>query len=178
MGPILITRLFVLWRRKNMLAKSSSLLPLDPRVTAAITVSPYNRGPGFGAGPFRPGFRGACGCGPIGGCSCASGLGKFRGHGGYSVMMRSGFRGGHGGSNHSGMGKAMGITQFRGLNQGTSLDSIIQSAANWLGGFAQSQLPTSAAVPPQYGSTGAAATQLMGWVPYIIGGIILYKLIK
>ena len=65
-----------------------------------------------------------------------------------------------------------------GLGQATSLDSIIQSAANWLGGFAQSQLPASAAVPPQYGSTGALAAQLQGWLPYIVIGALAYMVIK
>jgi hypothetical protein len=67
---------------------------------------------------------------------------------------------------------------FSGLAQGTSLDSIIQSAANWLGGYAQSQLPSSAAVPPQYGSTGALMTQLSAWLPYIIVGYVVYRALK
>jgi hypothetical protein len=71
-----------------------------------------------------------------------------------------------------------GSTGLSGLGQTSSLDQIIASAANWLGGFAQSQLPASAALPPQYGSTGALATSLTQWLPYIVGGIILYKLIK
>lgn len=161
-----------------MLAQSTSLLPLDLRNTSTITVSPYNRGPGFGANPFKPGLRGGCGCSPVSGCSC-SGFSGFRGHAGYPPMMlRSGFRGGHGGQSHSGMGRPMGITQFRGLSQGTSLDSIIQSAANWLGGFAQSELPASASVPPQYGSAGALSTQLQNWLPYIVIGYLAYKVIK
>src|SRR6516165_8432575 len=63
---------------------------------------------------------------------------------------------------------------LQGMGQ-VSLDQIIANAANWLGGFAQSQLPTSASVPPQYGSTGALSTQLQTLLPWIIGGYLLYK---
>ena len=67
---------------------------------------------------------------------------------------------------------------LQGLGQNVSLDQIIANAANWLGGFAQSQLPSSASVPPQYGSTGALSTQLQAWLPWIIGGFLVYKLVK
>lgn len=67
---------------------------------------------------------------------------------------------------------------LQGMGQNVSLDQIIANAANWLGGFAQSQLPTSASVPPQYGSTGALSTQLQAWLPWIIGGFLVYKLVK
>jgi hypothetical protein len=66
---------------------------------------------------------------------------------------------------------------LQGMGQ-SSLDQIIANAANWLGGFAQSQLPPSAAVPPQYGSSGAVVTQLTQWIPWIIGGYLLYMFIK
>jgi len=123
-----------------MLAFSTSKLPLDPRNTTEISISPYQRGPGFGANPWRQGFKGACGCSPTTGCGCGQG--------------------------------------FSGFRQGTSLDSIIQQAASWLGGFAQSQLPPSASVPPQYGSAGALSTQLQGWLPYIVIGYLAYRVIK
>jgi hypothetical protein len=123
-----------------MLAFHTSQLPLDLRRTTETSISPYQRGPGFGANPWKSGFRGGCGCSPVSGCGCGSG--------------------------------------FSGLSQGTSLDSIIASAANWLGGFAQSQLPASAAVAPQYGSTGALMTQLQGWIPYIVIGYLAYKVIR
>jgi hypothetical protein len=65
-----------------------------------------------------------------------------------------------------------------GLRQNTSLDQLISNAANWLSGFAQSQLPPSASLPPQYGSTGALSTTLQQWLPWIIGGYIVYRLVK
>lgn len=73
-----------------------------------------------------------------------------------------------GGCGCSGMGR-MGAT---------SLDQLLANATSWLTGLAQSALPPSAAVPPQYGSTGAVGTQLLDYAPYIIGGLILYKLLK
>ena len=118
---------------------STSKLPLDLRSTTETSISPYQRGPGFGANPWRKGFAGACGCSPTGGCGCGG---------------------------------------FSGFSQGTSLDSIIQQAASWLGGYAQSQLPASASVPPQYGSTGALSATLQSWLPLIIGGYIVSRLLK
>lgn len=65
-----------------------------------------------------------------------------------------------------------------GLAQSVSLDQIISNAFNWLGGTVESNLPTSAAVPPQVGSTGALLTTIQQWLPYIIGGYLLYKVVK
>lgn len=121
---------------------STSLLPLNTRNMAIITGSPYNRGPGFGANPFRTGFKGGCGCSPTTGCGCTPSGG------------------------------------FAGFAQGTSLDSIIQNAANWLGGYAQSQLPTSAAVPPGAGSLGGFINTVQPYIPYIILGYIAYKVMR
>lgn len=60
----------------------------------------------------------------------------------------------------------------------TSLDQIINNTFSWLSGVVQSNLPNSAAVPPQYGSAGSVATQVQDWLPYIIGGYLLYRLVK
>ena len=65
-----------------------------------------------------------------------------------------------------------------GLAQSVSLDQIIANAANWLGGYAQSQLPASASLPPQYGSAGALSTTLQQWLPWIIGGYLVYKVVS
>jgi hypothetical protein len=173
-----------------MLALSTSQsTPLNVQRVAELTANPYQRGPGFGQTPWVSGlgFAGGCGCDPVGGCRC------------------SGLRGGHGGSSHSGMGKSMGIaygglrglrghagmpfygmgrTQgiasptLRGLGQTPSLDSIIANAVSWLGGFAQSQLPASASIPPQYGSPGAISAQVQAWLPWIIGGYLVYRLVR
>ena len=66
-----------------MEAFSTSLLPMNPRNTVAISSSPYQRstigavGPGFGANPWRTGFKGACGCNPVSGCNCGTGFSGF-----------------------------------------------------------------------------------------------------
>lgn len=65
-----------------------------------------------------------------------------------------------------------------GLGQNVSLDQLISNATNWFTGIIQTNLPPSASVPPQYGSTGALSTQLQSWIPWIIGGFLLYKAIK
>jgi hypothetical protein len=65
-----------------------------------------------------------------------------------------------------------------GLGQSASLDQIIANAFNWLGGTVQANLPASASVPPQYGSAGALSTTLQQWLPWIIGGYLVYKVIK
>jgi hypothetical protein len=65
-----------------------------------------------------------------------------------------------------------------GLGQSPTLDSIISNTMSWLGGVAQSQLPASAALPPNYGSAGAALTSLSQYLPYIIGGYLVYRLLK
>jgi hypothetical protein len=62
-----------------------------------------------------------------------------------------------------------------GLAQSPSLDQIISNTFSWLGGTVESSLPTSAAIPPQVGSTGALLATLQQWLPYIIGGYLIYK---
>lgn len=71
-----------------------------------------------------------------------------------------------------------GCEGMSGLAQSSSLDSIIANAFNWLSGTVQSALPTSASVPPQYGSAGALSTTIQQWLPYLIGGYLLYKVVK
>lgn len=147
-----------------MIANKSGGTPIYPGYLAKIA-EPRP----FGTSPFRAyvpvrqfrggnpvGLRGGCGCGPTGGaCSCP-GMGAYD-------PGRGVFAPKHG---------------LHGLGQNVSLDQIIGNAFNWLGGTVQASLPGSAAVPPQYGSTGAVSTQLMQWLPYIIGGFLVYKLIK
>jgi hypothetical protein len=148
-----------------MLAASSKAFPIVPENLALLAASPYQS---FGRNPYqRSTFRGlkGCGCAPGQGCGCTPGLGR---------------NGGGGGGSHSGSGSMVGSHGggLYGLGQTSSLDSIIQSAANWLGGFAQSQLPPSAAVPPGYGSVGGAITQLTPYIPYVIVGYLAYRLLK
>jgi hypothetical protein len=153
-----------------MIPNKSSGIPIFPDYMAKIT-EPRP----FGTSPFRAyvpirqfrggnpaalrGLKGGCGCGPSGGaCSCP-GLGAY--DPGRGVFARPG---------------------LSGLGQNQSLDQLIANAFNWLSGTVQSNLPSSAAVPPQYGSPGAIGTQLTTqltqWLPYIIGGFIVYKLVK
>lgn len=73
-----------------------------------------------------------------------------------------------GGSGLNGLGQAL----------SPSLDSVIQGAFAWLGGSVQANLPASAAVSPNIGSAGAALTTLMGYLPYIVGGYLLYKVVS
>jgi hypothetical protein len=145
----------------------SNAYPIHPGFTAAISSnrvfgsSPY-RGLSGGANPAFRSYKGysGCDCGPVGGCNCSS-LSGYSSVGVYDPG-RAVF-------------KKRGVA---GLGQSVSLDQMIQNAASWLGGFAQSQLPASAAVPPQYGSTGALATSLTNLAPWLIGGFLIYKLIK
>jgi hypothetical protein len=65
-----------------------------------------------------------------------------------------------------------------GLRQNVSLDQIISNAFNWFSGVVQTQLPPSASLPPQYGSAGSISTQVQQWLPWIIGGYLVYRLIK
>jgi hypothetical protein len=151
---------------KNMIAYKSGGTPIHPGYLAKIAEPrPFGTSPFRGYVPIRQfrggnpyglrGLKGGCGCGPSGGaCSCP-GMGAY--DPGRGVFAKPG------------MG---------GLGQNTSLDQIIANGFNWLGGVVQANLPGSAAVPPQYGSTGAIGTQLMQWLPYIVGGILVYKLIK
>ena len=139
---------------------SSSAIPIFPGYVASISsprpfgTSPYRGFRGGDAGQMR-GIYSGCGCAPGGSCGC-SGLGAY--DPGRAVYAK-----------RPGM---------RGLGQTASLDQIIANSFNWLGGIVQSNLPASAAVPPQYGSAGAIGTQLTQWAPYIIIGFLAYKLIK
>lgn len=74
----------------------------------------------------------------------------------------------HGGCGCSGM-QGMGAT---------SLDSLISQAFGWASGAITASLPASASVPPQYGSTGAISTQIQAYLPWILGGFLLYKALK
>jgi hypothetical protein len=112
----------------------------------------YTPGAGGGFGAYQPGAGGGfggCGCGPVGGCDCQEASGM------------------------QGLGRP-----FLGMGQSASLDQIIQNAANWLGSFASSQLPASAAVPPQYGSAGNIITTLTNYAPYLLIGYLAYKALK
>lgn len=60
----------------------------------------------------------------------------------------------------------------------TSLDSLISQAFGWASGAITASLPASASVPPQYGSTGAISTQIQAYLPWIIGGYLLYRAMK
>lgn len=145
-----------------MLQLSSKAVPIYPGYVAELSASPYM----FGASPFNKGYGlKGCGCGPSGGCGC-------------SPVTMAGLRHGGGGQGGRGMGGRSGSGTLSGLNQNVSLDQIIANAFNWLGGLAQSQLPPSYSVPPQYGSTGALSSQLQQWLPYIIIGVLAYKVIK
>ena len=113
--------------------------------------NPWQRGaqPKIVYGSLR-GMNGGCGCSPISGCGCGgSGLQRYNGD-----------------PNLSGMG------------QMTSLDQIIANAANWFGGWVQTQLPASASVPPQYGSGGALSTTFQQWLPWIVVGGLAYLVIR
>jgi hypothetical protein len=148
-----------------MRAIQSGAYPIVPGFTASLSTQRP-----FGSSPFRAydpgravfgsgnipvfgmkGLKGGCGCGPYNGCGC-SGL--------------------------SGLDDGINLSGLRGLRQNVSLDQLIAAAGNYATGVAQASLPASAAVPPQYGSAGALATSLMNWAPYLIGGYLLYKVIK
>lgn len=128
----------------------------EPRV---FGTSPYRQLKG--GNPMALRGYGGCSCASPsvgGGCGC-SGMGAYDpGRGVFVVPGRPG--------------------TLKGLGQNASLDQIISNAFNWLGGVVQSNLPASAAVPPQYGSTGAIGTQLMQWAPYLLIGYLAYKVIK
>lgn len=145
-----------------MLPMPSQGVPIYPGMMAKLSEPrPFGTSPFRAYVPIRQ-FRGgnpmalrgygSCGCAPGGGaCSCP-GMGAYD------------------------PGRA--VFGMSGMGQNVSLDQIIANAFNWLGGTVQASLPGSAAVPPQYGSGGAIGTQLLQWVPYIIGGLLVYKLIK
>ncbi len=65
-----------------------------------------------------------------------------------------------------------------GFGQNASLDQIINNAFNWLSGTVQAHLPPSASVPPQYGSTGGISTSLQSWIPWVVGGLVVYAIMK
>jgi len=136
-----------------MLAQSSQSIPVYAQRIAQLTTKRRRTNPTFGTRPFSGGLSG-CGCGPVGGCDC-------EGLGGYAVPYQSQY----------GYGLA-------GLGQSASLDQIISNAFSWLSGTVQGALPPSASVPPQYGSTGALSTMVQQWLPWVIGGYIVYRLVK
>ncbi len=70
-----------------------------------------------------------------------------------------------------------GCTGMSGMGA-SSLDSVIANAFGWLSGVVQTSLPASASVPPQYGSVGAISTQIQAYLPWIVGGYLLYKALK
>jgi hypothetical protein len=90
----------------------------------------------------------------------------------------SGMSGACGCSPVSGCGCNEGGSGLAGLGQTSSLDQIIANTFSWLGGTVQANLPVSASVPPQYGSAGAFSTTLQQWLPWIVGGYLVYRLIK
>lgn len=143
-----------------MIPAKSSGTPIYPGLVAKLSEPRV-----FGTSPFRTlsggnalGLRGygGCSCAPGGGACGCSGMGAY--DPGRAVYAR-----------RPGMS---------GLGQSASLDQIISNAFSWLGGMVQSNLPASAAVPPQYGSAGAIGTQIMQWAPYILIGYLAYKVIK
>jgi hypothetical protein len=136
-----------------MTPMSASGQPIDSAILALGSPAPFRKPRPFGTSPYLRGL-GSCGCDVTTGCMCNPGMARYPGFGAYDP------------------GRGLG-----GLGQ-VSLDQMIANAANWLSGFAQAQLPASAAVPPQYGSTGALGTQLINLAPWVIGGYLVYKLIK
>ncbi len=60
----------------------------------------------------------------------------------------------------------------------SSLDQIISNTFSWLSGTVQNALPPSASVDPQYGTAGSLSTSIQQWLPWIIGGFLVYKVIK
>jgi hypothetical protein len=145
-----------------MVPWKSSGTPIYPGYLASIAeprvfgTSPF-RGKGMGGGnPLGMRGYGGCSCAPGGGACGCSGVGAY--DPGRAVYAK-----------RAGM---------RGLGQTASLDQIISNAFSWLGGVVQSNLPPSAAVPPQYGSAGAIGTQIMQWAPYLLIGYLAYKVIK
>ncbi len=67
---------------------------------------------------------------------------------------------------------------FAGLGQTSSLDQIIANTFSWLGGTVQASLPASASVAPQYGTAGSLSATIQTWIPWIIGGYLVYKVIS
>jgi hypothetical protein len=130
-------------------------IPINPVSTAFIST------PASLKGSSLRGLRGSgCGCGPAGGCQCYNpGVSAY--DPGRGVFAPGPVRWG-----------------MRGLGQNASLDQIIANTFSWVGGIVQTNLPASAAVPPQYGSTGAIGTQIMQWAPYLLIGYLAYKVIK
>jgi hypothetical protein len=143
-----------------MVPMRSSGSPINPYGLALRAGAPAS----FGTNPYGrviSGMRGvkslgACGCGPVNGCSCdgPSGMQAFD------------------------PGAGPGARGLSGLGQSASLDSIISNTFSWLGGVVQTQLPASAALPPAVGSTGALINSLMTYAPYILIGYLAYKAIK
>lgn len=72
-----------------------------------------------------------------------------------------------------GCGCSPGLSGLRAV----SLDQIISDVFNFGSSAVQSQLPSTAAVPPGY-SPNAMMNSLIQYAPYIIGGYLLYKFLK
>lgn len=64
------------------------------------------------------------------------------------------------------------------FGQSASLDQVISNATAWLTGVAESNLPASAAVPSNIGSLGSLSATITQYLPYIIGGVLVYMLVS
>lgn len=83
--------------------------------------------------------------------------------------------------NCRGMGDATtnGPYARRGMGDATtSVDSLINSAFGLLSGTITGSLPSTAAVPPGASNLGATLTSLTQYLPYIIGGYVIYRMMK
>jgi hypothetical protein len=138
-----------------MRAFAASGIPIHPGYTAMISTNGLTPNP-FGTSPYRRGMRGmrGCGCSSTSGCGCSPGMGAYD------------------------PGRAVYGPSRTTLGQNASLDQMIGNAFGWLSGMVQTNLPASAAVPPQYGSTGALTTQIMNLAPWVIGGYLVMKALK
>lgn len=87
--------------------------------------------------------------------------------------------GGHVSCTGNGCG-CSGGSGLHGLAQGTSpsLDALLQGAFSWLGAATTSALPASASVSPNFGSGGSISTLIQNYLPYIIGGYLLYRVVS
>lgn len=64
------------------------------------------------------------------------------------------------------------------LGQSASLDQVISNATAWLTGVAESNLPASAALPSNVGSLGSLSATITQYLPYIIGGVLVYMIVS
>lgn len=143
-----------------MLQQSSQAIPIYPGYVANISASPYH----FGASAWDKGYGlKGCGCGPFGGCGCSpTTLAGLKGHGGHSHSM----------GGRSSYGTLRGFGEF---GQTPSWgDQIAIAAGNWLSSIFGAPIqvgPTATGLPPVPGS-------IPNWVPWAIGGFVVYKLLK